>query len=107
MDEALLLLTHGSMPLPDVAEHLGYTEPNSFWHAVKACWGATPRELRSNANDAASISTISMNPTKGPRPRRPCERPADAARAQLRSGCRRRLPQLDMSDRYFHETGPM
>lgn len=49
MDEALFLLTHGSMPLPDVAEHLGYTEPSSFWHAVKSCWGATPRELRNKS----------------------------------------------------------
>jgi AraC-like DNA-binding protein len=62
MDEALFLLTHGSMPLPDVAEHLGYTEPSSFWHAVRSCWGSTPRELRSNANDAAGISPMSMEP---------------------------------------------
>lgn len=56
MDEALFLLTHGNMPLPDVAEHLGYTEPSSFWHAVKSCWGATPRELRSNASDLAGAA---------------------------------------------------
>lgn len=48
MDEALFLLTQGSMPLPDIAERLGYSEPSSFWHAVKSCWGATPRELRSD-----------------------------------------------------------
>ncbi len=67
MDEALFLLTHGSMPLPDVAEHLGYTEPSSFWHAVKSCWGATPRELRSNAGDLGSTAAppqkLSARPT--------------------------------------------
>jgi len=62
MDEALLLLTHGSMPLPNVAEHLGYTEQSSFWHAVKACWGSTPRELRNNASEFASIVPIPMKP---------------------------------------------
>lgn len=49
MEEALLLLTHGNMPLPAIADHLGYTEPSSFWHAVKTCWGATPNQLRSRA----------------------------------------------------------
>lgn len=62
MEEALLLLTHGSMPLPDVAEHLGYTELSSFWHAVKSCWGSTPRELRNNANELASMASMHMNP---------------------------------------------
>ena len=51
MDEALFLLTQGSMPLPDIAERLGYGEPSSFWHAVKSCWGATPRALRHNSRD--------------------------------------------------------
>jgi AraC-like DNA-binding protein len=51
MDEALFLLTQGNMPLQDIAERLGYAEPSSFWHAVKSCWGATPRELRSRAED--------------------------------------------------------
>jgi len=53
MDEALFLLTQGNLPLPDIAEHLGYAEPSSFWHAVKSCWGATPRELRSNGGGTA------------------------------------------------------
>lgn len=51
MDEALFLLTQGSMPLPEIAERLGYAEPSSFWHAVKSCWGATPRALRNNSRD--------------------------------------------------------
>lgn len=63
MDEALFLLTHGSMPLPDVAEHLGYAEPSSFWHAVKSCWGSTPRELRNNASELASIAPVPMKPS--------------------------------------------
>lgn len=53
MDEALFLLTQGNMPLPDIADRLGYAEPSSFWHAVKAWWGATPRELRSQAGNPA------------------------------------------------------
>ncbi|MES2716306.1 MAG: AraC family transcriptional regulator ligand-binding domain-containing protein [Pseudomonadota bacterium] len=55
MEEALRLLTQGSMPLPDIADHLGYAEPSSFWHAVKTCWGATPKELRSRAG-AGSVA---------------------------------------------------
>jgi len=54
MDEALFLLTQGSLPLPAIAEHLGYAEPSSFWHAVKSCWGATPRELRGHAGAISS-----------------------------------------------------
>lgn len=49
MDEALFLLTQGNVPLPDIAARLGYAEPSSFWHAVKTCWGATPRALRRQA----------------------------------------------------------
>ena len=55
MEEALFLLTQGSLPLPDIAEHLGYSEPSSFWHAVKSCWGTTPRELRAQATDLATL----------------------------------------------------
>lgn len=51
MEEALLLLTEGEMPLPEIATHLGYSEPSSFWHAVKSCWGAPPRQLRLNGRD--------------------------------------------------------
>lgn len=55
MDEALFLLTQGRMPLPEIAERLGYAEPSSFWHAVKSCWGATPRELRNNTKDLHEV----------------------------------------------------
>lgn len=58
MDEALFLITQSSMSLQNIAERLGYSEPSSFWHAVKSCWGATPRELRSQAE-----STL-MNPDR-------------------------------------------
>lgn len=59
MDEALLLLTHGNLPLPQIAEHLGYSEPSSFWHAVKSCWGATPRELRTQVVQGAQSPAAS------------------------------------------------
>jgi AraC-like DNA-binding protein len=64
MEEALLLLTQGNMPLPDIADHLGYTEPSSFWHAVKSCWGATPKELRSRAGGA--VRCIDMGDRTAP-----------------------------------------
>ncbi|CAJ0772881.1 AraC family transcriptional regulator [Ralstonia chuxiongensis] len=64
MDEAFFLLTHSSMPLPDVAEHLGYAEPSSFWHAVKSCWGSTPRELRNNAQELTNIASAPMKPSR-------------------------------------------
>jgi len=64
MDEALLLLTHGNMPLPDIAERLGYAEPSSFWHAVKSCWGSTPRELRNGANELPGTVPLPVKPSR-------------------------------------------
>ena len=50
MEEAYYLLTQTRLPLTAIAEKLGYTESSSFWHAVKAAWGVTPRDLRTGAS---------------------------------------------------------
>ncbi len=49
MDEAIRLLCGTKLPLSALSDQLGYSEPSAFAHAVKAYWGATPRELRNGS----------------------------------------------------------
>ena len=46
MREAMILLTESRLSLAELALRLGYSEESAFSRAVKAWWGAGPRELR-------------------------------------------------------------
>ncbi len=52
MREAMILLTESRLSLAELALRLGYSEESAFSRAVKAWWGAGPRELRRGAESA-------------------------------------------------------
>ena len=52
MREAMILLTESRLPLAELALRLGYSEESAFSRAVKAWWGAGPRELRRGSESA-------------------------------------------------------
>jgi AraC-like DNA-binding protein len=49
MDEALHLLTRSTLPLSEIADRLGYSEPSALSRAVRHRFGASPRHQRSSA----------------------------------------------------------
>ncbi|WP_374534613.1 helix-turn-helix transcriptional regulator, partial [Phenylobacterium sp.] len=49
MTEAMVLLSRSQLALPDLARRLGYSQESAFSRAVKAWWGASPRDLRRDA----------------------------------------------------------
>lgn len=52
MREAMILLTESRLSLAELALRLGYSEESAFSRAVKAWWGAGPRELRRGSETA-------------------------------------------------------
>lgn len=50
LEKALQLLAHSELPIPDIAEEVGYQEVRSFYRAIKKLTGKTARQIRQAAS---------------------------------------------------------
>jgi AraC-like DNA-binding protein len=60
MDKASYLLSETEVPIKDIAERLGYSEPSAFHRAFKRWMGMTPRSFKLGMTTADTAAAASM-----------------------------------------------